>query len=157
MKCIEEAKKDRTQGAIMYLDLDDFKHINDSLGHQYGDVLLQDISKAVSRIEGISNSCYRMGGDEFLALVYTDNPEAVVAAIHENTRKWHGTNIDELTVSVGFAAAADVENPTIVAIEKVADERMYREKARYYQMSGNNRRKYHSDASLCSDPTQGNP
>ena len=53
----------------MYLDLDDFKHINDSLEHQYGDVLLQDISKAISRIEGITNSCYRMGGDEFVIIV----------------------------------------------------------------------------------------
>ncbi len=66
---IDEAKKTGTHGAIMYLDLDDFKHINDSLGHQYGDALLQDISKAVSRIEGISSSCYRMGGDEFVIIV----------------------------------------------------------------------------------------
>ncbi len=68
-KYIDEAKKNRTEGAIMYLDLDDFKHINDSLGHQYGDALLQDISGAISRIEGISRSCYRMGGDEFVIIV----------------------------------------------------------------------------------------
>jgi diguanylate cyclase (GGDEF)-like protein len=66
---IEEARKSGTVGAIMYLDLDDFKHINDSLGHQYGDALLQDISGAVSRIKGISSSCYRMGGDEFVIIV----------------------------------------------------------------------------------------
>ena len=61
---VDEARQAKGHGALLYLDLDDFKHINDSLGHQYGDVLLQDISKAISRIEGITGSCYRMGGDE---------------------------------------------------------------------------------------------
>ncbi len=70
---IEDTKKSGNQGAIMYLDLDDFKHINDSLGHQYGDALLQDISGAISRIQGISSSCYRMGGDEFVIIVPPEN------------------------------------------------------------------------------------
>ena len=68
-KYVDEATQNGGHGALMYLDLDDFKHINDSLGHQYGDILLQDISKAVSRIEGIQGSCYRMGGDEFVIIV----------------------------------------------------------------------------------------
>ncbi len=66
---VDEATQSGGHGALMYLDLDDFKHINDSLGHQYGDILLQDISRAVSRIEGIEGSCYRMGGDEFVIIV----------------------------------------------------------------------------------------
>ena len=68
-KYVDDARNTGRTGALMYLDLDDFKHINDSLGHQYGDVLLQDISKAMSRIEGIGNSCYRMGGDEFVIVI----------------------------------------------------------------------------------------
>ncbi len=70
---VDEARTTGRNGALMYLDLDDFKHINDSLGHQYGDVLLQDISKAMSRIEGITDSCYRMGGDEFVIIVPPDS------------------------------------------------------------------------------------
>jgi diguanylate cyclase (GGDEF)-like protein len=70
---VDEARTTGRTGALMYLDLDDFKHINDSLGHQYGDVLLQDISKAISRIEGITGSCYRMGGDEFVIIVPPDS------------------------------------------------------------------------------------
>ncbi len=72
-KYVDEANRKGGHGALMYLDLDDFKHINDSLGHQYGDVLLQDISKAISRIEGITGSCYRMGGDEFVIIVPPDS------------------------------------------------------------------------------------
>ena len=70
---VDEARTTGRNGALMYLDLDDFKHINDSLGHQYGDVLLQDISKVMSRIEGITDSCYRMGGDEFVIIVPPDS------------------------------------------------------------------------------------
>ena len=57
----------------MYLDLDDFKHINDGLGHQYGDVLLKSISHALKRINGIENTCYRMGGDEFVIIIPPDS------------------------------------------------------------------------------------
>ena len=72
-KTIDEAGKRRSPGALLYLDLDDFKHINDGLGHQYGDVLLKSISHALQRIDGIENTCYRMGGDEFVIIITPDN------------------------------------------------------------------------------------
>ena len=57
------------EGAILYIDLDDFKHINDGLGHQYGDALLQNIAKHLSQIPSVEDNCYRVGGDEFLIIV----------------------------------------------------------------------------------------
>lgn len=66
---IDKAHKEDKKGALLYLDLDDFKHINDGLGHHYGDVLLQSVSKAFQRIEGIAGNCYRVGGDEFVVIV----------------------------------------------------------------------------------------
>lgn len=66
---IDQAKKMNEVGVLCYLDLDDFKHINDGLGHQYGDVLLKAISHSLQRIEGIQNNCYRMGGDEFVIVI----------------------------------------------------------------------------------------
>ena len=66
---IDQAGKSHEKGGLLYLDLDDFKHINDGLGHQYGDVLLQSVSRAFQRIEGIGETCYRVGGDEFVVIV----------------------------------------------------------------------------------------
>lgn len=66
---VDKAKKEGTHGALLYMDLDDFKHINDGLGHQYGDVLLRSIAHSVQHIAGISESCYRMGGDEFVIII----------------------------------------------------------------------------------------
>ncbi len=66
---LEETVRNGTKGGLFYIDLDDFKHINDGLGHQYGDILLQSISHSIRDIDGIHNSCYRMGGDEFVIIV----------------------------------------------------------------------------------------
>lgn len=68
-KYVEKAKEVKGTGALLYIDLDDFKHINDGLGHQYGDVLLKAISKSLSRVSGVEKCCYRMGGDEFIVIV----------------------------------------------------------------------------------------
>lgn len=69
-QCIEAALEAGTEGAILYLDLDDFKHINDGLGHHYGDALLQSIAKELSSIPSLEKSCYRVGGDEFVVIVH---------------------------------------------------------------------------------------
>lgn len=66
---VDAARRENKEGALLYMDLDDFKHINDGLGHQYGDVLLKGISNSLKRISGIESSCYRMGGDEFIVIV----------------------------------------------------------------------------------------
>lgn len=66
---IRQTKKEHAEGAILYIDLDDFKHINDGLGHRYGDVLLKAISLSLQRIKGIESNCYRMGGDEFIIII----------------------------------------------------------------------------------------
>lgn len=66
---IEQSKENGREGALLYIDLDDFKHINDGLGHQYGDVLLKAIANSIRRVRGVENSCYRMGGDEFIVIV----------------------------------------------------------------------------------------
>ena len=73
---LEKAEIDPRQSAIMFLDLDRFKYINDTLGHDVGDLLLIEVS---SRIEGFlkerhhSANIYRLGGDEFTVLLHHYN------------------------------------------------------------------------------------
>lgn len=68
-KFIRENQLLQREGALLYIDLDDFKHINEGLGHQYGDVLLKAISNSLKRIKGVEHTCYRMGGDEFIVVI----------------------------------------------------------------------------------------
>jgi diguanylate cyclase (GGDEF)-like protein/PAS domain S-box-containing protein len=58
-----------TQHALICLDMDNFKKINDSLGHQTGDVLIKQIAKRLQKIAGTQATCYRLGGDEFSILI----------------------------------------------------------------------------------------
>ncbi|MBE5947859.1 MAG: EAL domain-containing protein [Lachnospiraceae bacterium] len=69
---VRDAERNRGTGLIMFIDLDDFKNINDVLGHRFGDLLLQKIAEGLTDIDGIQNSCYRLGGDEFIVLVTYD-------------------------------------------------------------------------------------
>ena len=57
------------QHALLCLDMDNFKKINDSLGHQTGDILIKQIAKRLQRITGKNATCYRLGGDEFSILM----------------------------------------------------------------------------------------
>jgi diguanylate cyclase (GGDEF)-like protein/PAS domain S-box-containing protein len=74
------AKRHHTQLSVLFLDLDNFKHINDSLGHAVGDKLLQSISQRLLNCVRSSDTVSRQGGDEFIVLL-ADNKNGQDAAL----------------------------------------------------------------------------
>lgn len=135
---IDEAKKQKAQGGLLYLDLDDFKHINDGLGHQYGDVLLKSISHSLQRIEGIKATCYRMGGDEFVIVIPPKSFarfEKIVEEIKDVfSRPWFLKDADYYcTMSMGIVHFPD-DGENVSELIKKADIAMYEAKK-----SGKNR------------------
>lgn len=107
-KFIDDSVKNDTRGAMIYIDLDDFKHINDGLGHQYGDVLLKAISHSLTQVKEIENHCYRMGGDEFIVIVTgssVDRLESIINDIQQIfVRPWFLKGEDYYcTISAGVA------------------------------------------------------
>lgn len=66
---IEEAKRSRTMLAVLFLDLDRFKHINDSRGHETGDRLLKTVAERVRATVREGDIVVRMGGDEFIVVL----------------------------------------------------------------------------------------
>ena len=126
---IDEAKTSGRKGAIIYLDLDDFKHINDGLGHQYGDVLLKAISNSLRRIDGIENTCYRMGGDEFVIVVPCDSYPRFEAIQEEIkivfNKPWFLKGADYYcTSSIGIVTFPE-DGDTVQDLIKKADIAMY--------------------------------
>lgn len=68
-RCIRMAEISGKQGALIYIDLDDFKSVSDNIGHRYGDAILKSAAHHLRKIEEITDSIYRVGGDEFIAIV----------------------------------------------------------------------------------------
>ncbi|MBX9676662.1 MAG: EAL domain-containing protein [Methylotenera sp.] len=68
-QAIASANRYGTQVALLFLDLDNFKHINDSLGHATGDKLLQSVTKRLSASVRNTDTVSRQGGDEFIILL----------------------------------------------------------------------------------------
>lgn len=129
---VDEARKKRKKGALLYLDLDDFKHINDGLGHQYGDVLLKAISHSLRRIDGIESTCYRMGGDEFVIIIPPggyEKFEKIIASIKEIFMKpWFLKDTDYYcTMSMGIVEFPK-EGDAVHELIKKADIAMYEAK-----------------------------
>jgi len=129
---VDKALNKRTQGAILYMDLDDFKHINDGLGHQYGDILLQDISHAFMRVKGVENSCYRMGGDEFVIIIPPESYhrfDGIVEDVKNIFNKpWFLKDADYYcTMSMGICCYPD-DGRDVADLIKKADIAMYEAK-----------------------------
>lgn len=77
------ASRERRQVAVYFLDLDRFKHINDTLGHDVGDALIITMADRLAGISRRSDLVARVGGDEFLMLIQGDHVEQAAAFVAE--------------------------------------------------------------------------
>ncbi|QYG92721.1 EAL domain-containing protein [Iamia sp. SCSIO 61187] len=116
--------------AVLFLDLDGFKTVNDSLGHDVGDRLIQDVAAKLRAVVIDDELLARLGGDEFVLVVDADDACARADAVHQALRgpfDVAGLRLP-LSVSVGIArAGADHERPEDVLRD--ADTAMYAAKA----------------------------
>src|SRR6202049_4167043 len=110
---IPSASRYRQKLAVLFLDLDGFKHINDSLGHAIGDKLLQSVAACLSACVRKSDTVSRQGGDEFVILLseVTHAAAAAVSAakILTELKKTHsiGDHSLRITVSIGVSTYPD--------------------------------------------------
>ncbi len=129
---------------VLSIDLDDFKHINDLLGHQYGDELLKRLASEFRKIEEINDSIYRMGGDEFMILVkpaYVDKLGKVIDQIQDIFKFPFYLFDEECYTSMSMGVVEIPKNASaVVDIIKKADVAMYNAK-----QSGKNRVAFYDD------------
>ncbi|WP_295577091.1 EAL domain-containing protein [uncultured Lamprocystis sp.] len=72
--------RNRSAGALLFIDVDDFQTLNDTLGHDQGDLLLQQIAQRLKRIVRAGDTAARLGGDEFVVLLDDLSPNLTEAA-----------------------------------------------------------------------------
>ena len=130
---ISRARRNRNQLAVLFLDLDGFKHINDSLGHAIGDKLLQSVAACLSACVRKSDTVSRHGGDEFVIVLsqvtHVEDAAISAAKIISELKREHsiGEHCLRVTVSIGISTyPGDGEDGETLL--KNADTAMYRAK-----------------------------
>ncbi|HLA05535.1 MAG TPA: PAS domain S-box protein [Syntrophales bacterium] len=128
-----QARRQRVKIALMLLDLDKFKAINDTLGHETGDILLRKVGKRLTELVREGDTAARMAGDEFTLLLYniTDDKDVAVIAtkvldVFQNPFNCDGHKL-YITPSIGIAIYPD-HGLDMLSLLNHADQAMYRAK-----------------------------
>ncbi len=127
------ARRHRKRLAILFIDIDNFKDINDSLGHAIGDSALQEVSRRLTAVLRESDTLSRQGGDEFLVLlaeIATNADAGVIAAKMLGALAVPfsaGGHVLQLSASFGISVFPDDGEDPSTLVER-ADAAMYRSK-----------------------------
>jgi diguanylate cyclase (GGDEF)-like protein/PAS domain S-box-containing protein len=130
---LEKMKRLGTKLALLYLDLDNFKHINDAFGHTAGDHLLIELSSRLARLMRTGDTIARLGGDEFLILLtevdHINFVSLIAVRLIESLKQpfYHGDIEYFVTGSIGVTIAPD-DGSDAITLVKNADIAMYRAK-----------------------------
>jgi len=146
---ISVATRDKLTMSILFIDLDRFKIINDTLGHQIGDRLLQNVSKRIKEVLRDNDMLARMGGDEFIVVLETARNKKSAAYVCQkilDTLKEPikvGEHMLNTSASIGVAMFPDNGN-NIMTLIKNADTAMYHAK----DLGKNNYQYYNEELSI---------
>lgn len=118
------------QVAVLFLDLDEFKVVNDTLGHQVGDELLRSVARCLQSCAGPNEFVARLGGDEFAVVVAGVSTESQIAGvvhrIYEAVRRSHECASHQLSIDTSIGIAfAPIHGSTCDEILQNADLAMY--------------------------------
>ena len=136
-QAISLAKRDASQFALLYLDLDKFKPVNDTRGHDAGDQLLKSVAERIREQVRESDTVARIGGDEFTVILrditsrqdVADIAEKIIAALGAPFRLGNHPQAVEIGTSIGIAIyPSDAQDHETLI--KVADAAMYSAKIR---------------------------
>ncbi|GGB09914.1 putative bifunctional diguanylate cyclase/phosphodiesterase [Agarivorans gilvus] len=129
---LQKAKNQGNEISLIYIDLDNFKTINDTLGHDFGDLLLIQVAKRIKHLGKSASGTYRLGGDEFTLLITNQDKDSVLgfsySLAQEIARDITLSGITmRVTLSIGIATAKQAEYDSQLLI-KYADLAMYSSK-----------------------------
>lgn len=126
------ARRRRSPMCIALLDVDDFKQLNDTYGHQAGDEALIHLARVIRETMRPNDTLVRYGGEEFLILLPDTRPDDAVSALRrlqrELTRKFFLTNNQKLLITFSAGVTAVGEDEDRGAVLKRADAAMYQAK-----------------------------
>jgi diguanylate cyclase (GGDEF)-like protein len=127
---LERATAGDQRLAVLFLDLDGFKHVNDSCGHDVGDALLVHVARMLQAAVRQTDVVARLGGDEFVVLLHDVSGPSMVAALADKIVRGvaqpcqvMGSRV-QVGTSIGIALYPD-DAPSREGLLKAADQAMY--------------------------------
>lgn len=137
-----EKKKIKDDFVYISMDVNGLKVVNDTLGHEAGDELIVGACTCMRRCFEEFGKIFRIGGDEFVALIYADENQfsELRDEFAELTSSWSGNLNDGLAVSYGFVTGKEAGQMSLHQMAVLADKRMYESKTKYYRKKGIDRR-----------------
>ncbi|MCQ2982783.1 MAG: diguanylate cyclase [Treponemataceae bacterium] len=138
---LQDSGNDRNM-VYVSIDVNGLKVVNDTLGHVAGDEMLLGAANCMKQCFGSYGKIYRTGGDEFAVILFANDAELehIKSDFREMVEDWKGIAVDSLAVSCGYVRKSEFPDATVAEMADIADERMYKEKAAYYQRKGVDRR-----------------
>jgi len=132
---LAHASRNKTSGAVLFMDLDNFKFINDSYGHESGDFVLKEIAKRLKKTLRQNDILARLGGDEFLVIVNSFNTISEIDTICHRIIESLSQPIEDkehiyqVGVSIGIAIFPE-DSTDSKELLQFADTAMYKTKAK---------------------------
>lgn len=133
-QCIQAARLSGARFALLFVDADNFKGVNDSFGHAAGDAVLVALSDRIKDVLRPGDFAARIGGDEFVVLIDSLDADGDAAALADRIRasvaeptRLPGGTVYHVSVSVGVAVYPD-DGPDAAALLTTADAGMYADK-----------------------------
>ena len=127
----KRADKTNSTFCVMILDLDDFKHVNDTYGHACGDEVLKQVAKIIMHSISSMDYAFRWGGEEILILFNTNanyaynSSERIRKTIEKNSINCNGTEI-KITATLGLSVYR--QGMSFQDMFTIADENLYKGK-----------------------------
>ncbi|MDA3956348.1 diguanylate cyclase [Oceanispirochaeta sp.] len=132
---LKESNRYNQKFALLYIDLDGFKNVNDTLGHEGGDILLKIVAQKLQECVRESDTVARVGGDEFVILLHRvkgeEDCKIIALKIIDSLGKPFSIPQGEIHIgaSVGIAVALPGSSPDLEVLMKRADDAMYKVKS----------------------------
>lgn len=117
----------------VYLDIDDFKKINDTHGHQRGDDVLRIVGSAIKSIARAEDACIRYGGDEFCVILSNCREAQAQEIFVARLKKKVWDELDNLSLSVGIVQTGPNEYADAIELIRAADAKMYTSKHTHHE------------------------
>lgn len=121
----KNAESCRESVTLVYLDINDFKVVNDIHGHLHGDEVLRVVANAIKKVSRAEDHCFRYGGDEFCILMAMCTKEQAIDVYGKRLLKEINKQESGLSISIGYAQSGPDNYLSTEALIREADEKMY--------------------------------